>query len=91
MPKALDNFTLSTIIVMHHISIVIFVAILVATHGFTEEEKTKAVDAKPALPTPVIRDTLKDKGQQIYFFNCNTYSHEKQKSACLFLIRFSAG
>src|ERR1043165_7619938 len=58
---------------MHHISLVIFVALLVGTQAQHDTEKTVLAHAKPpASPKLVPRDTLKEKGQQIYFSNCNT-------------------
>jgi polyvinyl alcohol dehydrogenase (cytochrome) len=58
---------------MHHVSLVIFVALLVATQGKRETGNTLPMQAKTLITAqPVVRDTLKEKGRDIYFSNCNS-------------------
>lgn len=58
---------------MHHISLVIFAALLVGMQGQRDNDRTALAHARPpVISNPVPRDTMKEQGRRIYFSHCNT-------------------
>jgi polyvinyl alcohol dehydrogenase (cytochrome) len=58
---------------MHHVSIVILVALLVGAQEQQDIKETSFAHANPlVMPRTVPADTLKEMGRRIYFSNCNT-------------------
>ena len=58
---------------MHHLSIVVFFALLVGSEGQTDESTRTPVEPKSMLMSrAIVQDTTKQKGMRIYYSNCQT-------------------